>query len=279
MPKVGVPEFDQFPDHRHGVFAGRRRIARAVRQEHAVGLERQDVLGRSLGRHHRHLAARPGEQAQDVALDAVVDRHHVEFRMLLAAEALIPFPRRLLPGEALAGCDHRHQVHADQARPCRGFLLQRGEIERAVRRVRDHGIGHALLADQRGERAGIDAGEPDNAARAQPVVQIAGGAVVRGRRDGAVQDHPARARRRRHIDGLDVFLVGADIADMREGEGDDLPGIGGVGENLLIAGHGGVEADLAHRVSAGAQPEAFQDGPVGQHQKRGRLGFIPRSPG
>jgi len=35
------------------------------------------------------------------------------------------------------------------------------------------------------------------------------------------------------------------IADMREGESDDLPGIGRVGEDLLVARHRGVEADLA----------------------------------
>ena len=106
-------------------------------------------------------------------------------------------------------------------------------------------------------------------------LRLVGGAVVRLRRDGGMQDDPARARRRRHIDGLDVFFVGADIADVREGEGDDLPGIRGVGEDLLIAGHGGVEADLADRGAGGAQAEALQHGPVGQHQKRRRLGLSP----
>ena len=99
-----------------------------------------------------------GEQAQDVALDAVVDRDHVEFRLALAAEALAPYPRRLVPGEALPAGHHRHQVHADEARPLARFFLQRVEIELAVGRVRDHGIGHALVADQRGQRAGVDAG-------------------------------------------------------------------------------------------------------------------------
>ena len=52
---------------------------------------------------------------------------------------------------------------------------------------------------------------------------------------------PAHRRRRR----LDVFVVGADDADMGEGEGDDLPGIRGIRQDLLIPGHRGVEADLA----------------------------------
>ena len=74
---------------------------------------------------------------------------------------------------------HRHEVHADEARPLPRFLLQRVEIELAVGRVRDHGVGHALGADQAGQRAGVDAGEADDAARLEPVVEMARGAVVR----------------------------------------------------------------------------------------------------
>src|SRR5450759_3277265 len=66
---------------------------------------------------------------------------------------------------------------------------------------------------------------------------------------------------------------------MREGEADDLPGVRRIGEDLLIAGHGGIEADLADRVAYGAQALAFQHGSVGQHQKRRRLGFIPSAGG
>ncbi len=81
---------DHLPDHRHRVFAGRRRIARAVRQEHAVRLHRQDVFGRRRRRHDRHLAGGLGEQAQDVALDAVVDRDDMEFAVLLRGRSLRP---------------------------------------------------------------------------------------------------------------------------------------------------------------------------------------------
>src|SRR5438309_10349245 len=50
----------------------RRGIARTVRQEHAIGLERKYVSRGSLCRHHRHLAAAIYQHAQDVALDAEV---------------------------------------------------------------------------------------------------------------------------------------------------------------------------------------------------------------
>ena len=146
----------------------------------------------------------------------------------------------------------------------------------AVGVVRDHGVGHALFADQHGQRAGVDAGEPDNAAGLQPVIEVAGGAIVRRRGDVGMQDDAAGAGPRRHVDALDVFVVGADIADMREGEGDDLPGIGRVGEDFLIAGHGGIEADLADRGAGGAEAEAFQNRAVRQDQKRRRLGLGPR---
>ncbi len=104
---------------------------------------------------------------------------------------------------------------------------------------------------------------------------MARGAVVRRGGDGGAQDHAARARRRRHVHRLDVLVVGADIADMREGEGDELPGIGGIGEDLLVAGHRGVETDLAHRVAFGAEAEAFQHGAVGEHEERGRFMVRP----
>ena len=107
------------------------------------------------------------------------------------------------------------------------------------------------------------------------MVEMARGAVVRRRGDRGVQDDAARARRRRQVDGLDVVLVGADIADMREREGDDLAGIGRIGEDFLVAGHRGVEADLADRVPGRAEAEAFEHGAVGEHQQRRRLRLVP----
>ena len=68
---------DQLADGVDGVVAGRR-IAGAVRQEHAVRLEREHFLGRGLRRHHGHAAAAVGEHAQDVVLDAVVVGDDVE---------------------------------------------------------------------------------------------------------------------------------------------------------------------------------------------------------
>ena len=66
---------------------------------------------------------------------------------------------------------------------------------------------------------------------------------------------------------------------MRKGEGDDLPGIGGIGEDFLVAGHGGVEAHLADGVAGGAEADAFQHGAVGEHEQGGRLRLVQASLG
>ena len=95
----------------------------------------------------------------------------------------------------------------------------------------------------------------------------------RGRQHDAA--HPGG---RGGVDALDVFLVGAHIADMREGEGDDLAGIGRVGQDLLVARHRGVEADLAGRLADGADAEAFENRAVLEHEngRRARLGPATR---
>ncbi len=62
---------------------------------------------------------------------------------------------------------------------------------------------------------------------------------------------------------------------MRESEGDELPGIGWIGEDLFIAGHRGVEADFAHGMTFRAEAKAFQHGAIGEHEERGRFEVRP----
>ena len=84
MPKVGTPASTTaliVGTEYSPVAAG---IARAVRQEHAVGFSRQHILGGRRRRQHRHRAALVGEKAKDVPLDAVVDGDDVERRLAVA---------------------------------------------------------------------------------------------------------------------------------------------------------------------------------------------------
>ena len=230
------------------------------------GLKRQDIGRRGRRRHHRHLAGMTCELAQNVALDAVIDGDDVEFRVLLAAVAFVPLPRRLFPDKALPRRHHRHEIHADETGPGFGVALERLDVEVSGRLVRDHGIRHAVLANERRQRAGVDAGKADDAAAFQPGIEIARRPIIRRLGDRGMQHDAAGARRRREIDGFDVLVIRSDIADMRKREGDDLPRIGRIGEDLLIAGHRGIEADLADRVPGRAEAGAFQHGAVREHQ-------------
>src|SRR6266516_7789650 len=66
---------------------------------------------------------------------------------------------------------------------------------------------------------------------------------------------------------LAVLGVGPVIPLVGVGHGDDLAGVGGVGQHLLITGHRRVEHGLAEGLSGGAEAGPTEDGPVLQDQK------------
>src|SRR5580704_7611669 len=105
-----------------------------------------------------------GELAQNVALDAVVDGDDVIFGAVALAVAFAPNPGRFVPGEALAAGHHRHQIHAEEARPRFGLALERFDIEAAGWLMRNDRVRHAFFANEGCERAGVDAGKSDDAA-------------------------------------------------------------------------------------------------------------------
>ncbi len=154
----------QILDHRHGIFAGRLRVAGTVGKEDAVRLHGQDFFRAGLGRHDGDLGAETGEQAQDVALDAIVDRHHVQRRRVLFAKTLVPGPGRLAPDRGLARGDFLGEVQPDQTRPGSGAALQVVKVEDAIGRVGNDGVGHAFLTDQHCESASVDTRKRDDAA-------------------------------------------------------------------------------------------------------------------
>ena len=67
----------EFANGAHGVI-DRLRVAGAVGEEDAVGLEVEDILGRGLGGNHRHAAALAHQHPQNVLLDAEVVGYDME---------------------------------------------------------------------------------------------------------------------------------------------------------------------------------------------------------
>jgi hypothetical protein len=85
------------------------------------------------------------------------------------------------------------------------------------------------------------------------------GAILRA----AITD-PSNYRASRH---LDQWLKARGIIG--------LSGIGGVGEDFLVSGHRGVEANLADGGAFCAEAEALQHGAIGKHEQRGRFFVRP----
>jgi hypothetical protein len=68
--------------------------------------------------------------------------------------------------------------------------------------------------------------------------------------------------------GLFIFKIRADVANVRVGEADNLPGVAWVGENLLVTGEAGIENDFAAAARDSAGGAAFKDAPVFQRERR-----------
>ena len=79
MPKIGVLPISL--PHIVDLRVQRLGIAGAVREKHAVGLEREHVFGGSERRHDGHFAARVHQPAQNILFDAEIVGDHVEARL------------------------------------------------------------------------------------------------------------------------------------------------------------------------------------------------------
>ena len=130
----------------------------------------------------------------------------------------------------------------------------------------------AALAQVPGERAGVDAGDADDALRRRARRR----ATRRLRqdeetRDGSRTTKPATQIRR----GLRVLVVDAGVADLRGGHDDDLAVVARVGERLLVAGHAGVEDGLAEGLADGAVGLAAEGAAVLEHEQGGAVIATP----
>ncbi len=100
-------------------------------------------------------------------------------------------------------------------------------------------------------------------------------AEVRWARDVGPHDGADRGGRGGRVDDLDVLVIDADDPYMREGEGDDLGGVGRIRQDFLVACHRRVEANLADRGANRADAEALDHRPVGENDHAGRDARTP----
>ena len=235
-----------------GVEARRGRVARSVGQHDPVRPVGQDLLGGGRGGNDGDAGADRGEGAQDVPLHAEVHDHDMVAVLGRPGVALGPAIEAFLPGEGLPAGRVLGQVQADESRPLRRLAAQGVEVEPALGVVGDDGVGHALLADPPGQGAGVHPRQADHAAAGHPGAEVGFGAPVGGGRRGVPEDGAPGGGGGVPGHLLEVLGIDPDIAHVGKCEGDDLGHVGGIGEDLLVTGHGGVEADLAHSRAGGA---------------------------
>ena len=106
----------------------------------------------------------------------------------------------------------------------------------------------------------------DHAGRTEPLTERAVGPPAR-RSPGRLPDGEPG-----DVDPVALGVRGmhAVVALLRRGHRHDLPGVRRVRQDLLVAGHPGVEDGLAERLAFRPEPGSSEDGPVLEGQERGR---------
>ena len=163
-----------------------------------------------------------------------------------------PHDARFMLAAALADPDPVVIVEHALLYPAEGEVDEPGGIEHLAREHPGHRAADPEPAD---ERPGVDAGQAHDVGLRQVVAERAGG--------GEVARDPARLAddEARHLQlaALDVGGVDPVVADLGRGHREDLAAVGGIGEDLLVAGHRGVETDLAGDGAPGAERVADVD--------------------
>ena len=268
---------DERPDGLVGV-GNDGRIARAVREKNAVRVGRERLVRRRRGGENPHLKAVLAQPAQDVGLQAEVEgrdpvRHRRQWREIIfsgegrrAGRALAlderPLAAELVFGVPIVGLgagDLLDEV-ALEVRPLFG------EIDR--RRVRHLFRGHhaaqrALRPQPERQRPRVDAGQARNVVALEVGIERLDAAPTAHHRRKLAHDEAGDVGLAR----LDVERVDPGVADERVGHGHDLPLVGRIGQDFLVPGHRGVEADFAVGGEGGAERLAAPDAAVFEGEK------------
>ena len=243
-------------------------VARSVGEKHAIRIHSQHLGRRRLRRYHRDPAAAVGKHAQDISLDAEVVGHHVVLSVGLCRFALIEAPRSFRPLIDIPGSDHAGQILALHARKSPGSF-QCGMLITFSARHQAAALG-ALVPENSGQRARIYIADRDDPVTRKVFRQTLFTAPVAQQHRKITDDQPGG----HGCAGFFISGGAAGIADMRECEGHQLPGIRRVGENFLVTGHRGVEHHFTAGLTFCADAAAMKDGSVFQRQNR----FLRQSP-
>ncbi len=168
MPNVGTLRLDEFARRRDRVVA-RLRVARAVGQENAIGIECEHLGGGRLRGDHRDRAAAVDEHAQDVALHAEIVGDNAIPAAARRERRPIEVVTALVELVAFARADDLGEIHARKPGEC-ARLGERVHVGR-VRARDDAAALRTLVAQQAREATRVDVGDRDDALPAQVAAQ------------------------------------------------------------------------------------------------------------
>jgi hypothetical protein len=258
MPKMGL-----FPRRARTVST---MYGRSVGEEYSVGLQGQDLFRPGLGGNDQDLTAAAGQVANDVVLHPEIHGRHPVFLFHRGRDGLPPPPLpepeprspyplpsglRPAPFVGLLAGNCLHPIASFHAGRSPGFFDQRRRGKIPGGEDPPHGSCRAKVLGQ-GPR--VDPFDSHDSAAAQIIAQAALGPPVT--RESAVLLHHEPLHMR--MEGFQVFLIHPGISDQGVRHGHNLAFVGRIGENLLIAGHGGVEDHLPHVFPRGAKGPAFK---------------------
>ena len=119
---------------------------------------------------------------------------------------------------------------------------------------------HAAAAQMAHQRARIEIGDDGDTGIREERAGFLIRAPVAG--DGGELAHSKALDVR--LPGFVIRGAGAVITDLRVGENDNLPGIGGIGEDFLVPGNSGIEDNFAGTFGGRTKTPAFEDRAVFQ---------------
>src|SRR5579863_286199 len=245
------------------------RVSGAIRKEHAVGLEAENVVGARGRRDYRQPAPRVDQAAENVAFDAVVEDYDVQGRG--SGRRRGPRAQAVGPGVGLLRGDLAHEIQT---------VHVRRRASSPQERLRALGSdGRVLRADVpkvASQLASVDIRNTDDATSRKVAVERSLRSPV-GWHRAFVSDHepgdPGLA-----VHGLRVLRVHADVADLRRRHRHDLAVVRGVGQDFLVAGQRRREDGLPRGYSPCAEGPSFEDGAVRQHEPRSvRVGYVAQA--
>ena len=179
----------------------------------------------------------------------------------LANDAAVEIVTAFLEAIALLHADDFRQIHAFQTRPrARGGEraivgnIVAGDEARVLR---------TLVAQDARETPRVDIGDADDVVAAQVVAErfLRAPVVVETRH--VAHDQTGRV----NADRILRRRVAAGVADVRMRERDDLPRVGRIGQDFLIAGDGRVEHRLANGFALRADGNAAEEAAVCECKK------------